>query len=65
MLRISCIPTWEMENPMGYKGVWVIRVMGLEGVNCIVDNGSHMDIWSCMMMGVMFFSLYDTRRSTD
>ena len=24
-----------MENTMGYKGVWVIRAMGLEGVDCI------------------------------
>jgi hypothetical protein len=31
MLRISRIPTWEMENPMGYKGVWVMRAMGYEG----------------------------------
>jgi hypothetical protein len=37
MLRISRIPTWEMENPMGYKGVWVIRAMGYEGVDCSVS----------------------------
>jgi len=34
MLKISRIPTWEMENAMGYEGVWVIRAMDYKGVDC-------------------------------
>ena len=38
MLKFSRIPTWEMENPMGYRGVWVIRSMGYEGVDCLTST---------------------------
>jgi hypothetical protein len=38
MLKISRIPTREMENTMGYKGVWVIRAMDYEGVDCNRDR---------------------------
>jgi hypothetical protein len=47
MLKFSRIPTWEMENPMGYRRVWVLRGMVYEGVDCnnneakIVVSGFH------------------------
>jgi hypothetical protein len=28
-----------MENYMGYEGVWLIRGMAYEGVDCNVDDG--------------------------
>ena len=30
-----CKPTWWTQKGMRYKGVWVIRAMGYEGVDCI------------------------------
>jgi len=29
------IPNRDMENPMGYMGVWLIRDMAYEGVDCM------------------------------
>jgi hypothetical protein len=31
----SCEPTWWTEKGMGFQGVWVIKAMDYEGVDCI------------------------------
>jgi hypothetical protein len=28
-------PSWWTKKYMGFRGLWVIKVMGYEGVNCI------------------------------
>ncbi len=34
-VEIPCEPTWWIQGPMGYEGLWVMRAMGYKGVDCI------------------------------
>ena len=36
-----CIPTWDMGKSMGYEGLWVMRGMDYEGVDCILKLRVH------------------------